>query len=162
MEIYAKRFAALASCVSLATMTLIAGTAAAPIGAESAGRYCRPSETDHVARLIPSSLVPIVQKTFGFPALQDASYFRCVDGHLLVCTIGANEPCGKANTRRAMPSATEFCRRNPSAAVIPMAVTGHDTIFSGWRCTGRIAVPGGPVANVDKQGFVAEHWEKVD
>ena len=58
----------------------------------------------------------------------------------MVCTVGANLPCGKANTY-CDPSAgvVQWCRDNPDASVVPAVATGHDTIYE-WRCQGGRAV----------------------
>ena len=66
---------------------------------------------------------------------------RCVGPQLMACWVGANLSCGKANVRRRLPGATAFCRDDPNAASIPMAATGHDTIYD-WRCVNGRAVAG--------------------
>jgi hypothetical protein len=55
------------------------------------------------------------------------------------CMVGANLVCDKADQRRA--AGATWCRENPGATVIPMAATGHATIYE-WSCNGRNAVPG--------------------
>jgi hypothetical protein len=75
--------------------------------------------------------------------------------------VGANLNCAKANTRRSLPGASEFCRANPDAAIIPMAATGHDTIYA-WRCVGRRAVAAKTVVAVDPDGYDAGNWKEVD
>jgi hypothetical protein len=68
--------------------------------------------------------------------------------------------CGKANARRSLPGASAFCRVNPDAGVVPMAATGHDTIYD-WRCVGRRAVAGKTVVVVDNDGYDAGNWKEV-
>jgi hypothetical protein len=64
--------------------------------------------TDDAARPIPQSLVPAVNAAFGMRMpdrmATDTTVFRCADQHVMVCTVGASLPCGKANTSR-VPSA---------------------------------------------------------
>lgn len=145
------------------TPGLLATTYAIRSEAKTPPRYCRPSETDRSARPIPNSLLPLAQKTMRLPRelLRDGGYYRCAQGRLLLCVIGANLPCGKANTSRVLPPATDYCRSNPGSSFIPLAVTGHDTIYS-WRCAGRIARPGRPDAKVDKEGFFQRYWKRAD
>ena len=79
---------------------------------------------------------------------------------LLACAVGANLNCGKANKSRSLPGAREFCRSNPDADNIPMAATGHDTIYA-WRCVGRRAVATKVVVTVDAQGYDAGNWKEI-
>jgi hypothetical protein len=86
---------------------------------------------------------------------------RCAGTKLLACWIGANLNCGKVNARRSLPGASEFCRANPDADVVPMAATGHDTIYD-WRCVGGRAVATKTVVAVDRQGYDAGNWKEID
>jgi len=116
-------------------------------------------------RPVPPSLVPAVARLFQLDAMSPAeigraSYFRCADRQLLVCTVGANLPCGKADTRRALPGADAWCADNAGADFIPMSATGHATIYR-WRCAGPRAVIAGTVLSVDPRGFIADYWRQV-
>ena len=76
-------------------------------------------------------------------------------GHVLVCTAGANLPCGRANTSRTPgPGVVAWCRDHPNAAFIPAVATGHDTIFA-WRCQGGVPQIGRQISDVDPRGFIA-------
>jgi hypothetical protein len=90
------------------------------------------------------------------------AYWRCMDGKVYACTVGANLPCdSKANTDKT-PTQPEldFCAANPTADVIPAAVTGHDTIYD-WSCKSGKPEAGKQVFQVDKQGFIAEIWYEI-
>ena len=109
----------------------------------------------------PQAVAEALKKALGVPA--DAPMvgmvWRCVNGSVLACTVGANLPCqSKANTDKT-PSEAEaaFCKENPTSDFIPAAVTGHDTIYA-WKCDNGTAVAGEQVFNVDDQGFVKEIW----
>ena len=109
----------------------------------------------------PEVLQPKIAEIFGVAA--DAARHamaRCVGAKLLACIAGANLNCGKADTRRALPAATAWCRGYPNADPIPMYVTGHATT-EAWRCVGVKAVPKSAVATVDPQGFVADNWREI-
>ena len=92
--------------------------------------------------------------------VRDEGFVRCAGRRLLACVIGANLNCFKANTRRSLPGASEFCRANPGADNIPMAATGHDTIYD-WRCVGKRAVATKTVVAVDAQGYDAGNWKEL-
>ena len=93
--------------------------------------------------------------------MRRGAFVRCAKGKLLACLVGANLNCGKANARASLPGASEFCRANPDADNIPMAATGHDTIYA-WRCAGERAVAGKAVVAVDPEGYDAGNWKEAD
>ncbi len=127
--------------------------------------FCARIGTDDTTRPIPPSLVDAARRLFGLRGrpdlIQRTTVFRCAEGRLLLCTTGANLPCGKANASRDLPGTRDWCRDNPNADMIPMFATGHDTIYR-WRCrNGRPVAQGAPEA-VDARGFVARLWKRAD
>jgi hypothetical protein len=108
--------------VTTAAATLAVGCAA-PVRAETPPALCKRVGTDDTTQPIPEDLVPAANAAFGMrlPArvAVDTTVYRCARGHVMVCTTGANLPCGKANTKRA-PSAgmVQWCRDNPDASVV--------------------------------------------
>jgi len=84
--------------------------------------------------------------------------FRCAGGHVLVCTTGANLPCGPANTSRTPgPGVVAWCRDNPDAAMVPAVASGHDTIYE-WVCRDGVAQIARQALKVDPRGFIVEFW----
>jgi hypothetical protein len=137
---------------------------AASVYAESPAQICGRLVTDDTLRTIPASLGPAVNTLFGMrmsptEAAHNTSY-RCYRGKVLVCTTGANLPCGKANVSRTLSGADAYCRENPNADVVPMFATGHDTIFD-WRCTGQKATVVKQTEQVDARGFVQQYWKTL-
>ena len=112
---------------------------------------------------VPEALEGKVARTFGVSVdvVRNGGSVRCANGKLLACLIGANLNCGKADTRRSLRGASEYCRANPGADNIPMFATGHDTIYA-WRCTGKRAVAGKALVTVDRQGYDAGNWKEID
>lgn len=91
--------------------------------------------------------------------LTEGTVWRCMDGEVWVCFVGANLPClEKADTSTTPnPEMEDFCSDNPDAEVIPAAVTGRATVYE-WRC-----VDGAPevvrqIFEPDAQGFLADFW----
>jgi hypothetical protein len=134
---------------------------ACPAIAKNAGAYCAPAAAPRASIPVPRELEAKVAQAFGIPVdlARKAAFVRCAGPRLLACWIGANLNCGKANLSRSLPGANEFCRANPNADVVPMAATGHDTIYD-WRCVGRRAVATKPVVAVDAQGYDAGNWKE--
>jgi hypothetical protein len=121
---------------------------------------------DHV-RPIPAAFVPQGRRLFGFPTdtqsafIKDSTSFRCVNGKAWLCNYGANLVCGKANSSRTLAGASEFCWQNPGSDVVPMAATGHDTIYE-WKCVGKEARISRQIETVDPRGFIAENWKELE
>ena len=86
--------------------------------------------------------------------------FRCMDGHLLACFVGANLPCGKLDTSKENKGATAFCRQNPKANTVPMSATGHDTIYF-FACSNGIAKIKEQNWKVDGRGFGVDLWKPM-
>jgi hypothetical protein len=123
-------------------------------------RYTGPRMPDALAQGLKkasgaSADAPIEMFTTG-------AYWRCMDGKVYACTIGANLPCdSKANTDKT-PTQPEidFCKANPTSDVIPAAVTGHDTIYA-WLCKAGQPAIDKQVFQVDKQGYIVEIWYEI-
>lgn len=153
----------------LATTALLLGVAtASQAGADAPGpgqspqAYCAHAGTDDTLRRPPRALGPAIARLFdikGSYALA-TTYYRCAGGAVLVCNVGANLPCGKANTEKTLPAATEWCDTHPNSDFIPMAVTGHDTLYT-WRCIGHAAHAGAAVGKLDARGFFQQYWKKL-
>ncbi len=150
------------AAVIAAAIALLTGVHAR---AETPAAFCQRAGTDDSARPIPEALVPAVNTAFGTnmpaPIAMDTTVYRCAAGRLLVCTVGANLPCGTANTSRA-PAEGEvrWCRANPDAASIPAAVTGHDTLYQ-WSCHAGAPSVVHQAFHADPRGFVAEFWKRL-
>lgn len=129
--------------------------------AAAAASYC-PNPAHAVPAKISADLLPAVAKAFQVDpgVVRDGAFVRCVGTKLMACIVGANLNCGKADRRRALPGATAWCRDNSGAANIPMAATGHATIYQ-WSCKGRRAVAGKALVAVDRHGYIAANWKAV-
>jgi hypothetical protein len=134
-----------------------------PAAAASGPAACDLGAVAYVPAPVPRDLEANVARAFGVPVdvVRSGGFVRCARGKLLACLVGANLNCGEANVRRSLPGASAFCRLNPDADMIPMAATGHDTIYA-WRCVGRRALPGNRVVAVDPEGYDADNWKEID
>lgn len=122
-------------------------------------RYAGPQMPESVAQGLQTALdVP----NTPLDVLANGSSWRCMDGQVYACFVGANLPCdAKANTDRTPTQAEEdFCQQQPDADVIPAFVTGHDTVYA-WRCTNGTAEIVKQVFQVDAQGYIADIWYAI-
>lgn len=149
--------------IAVAVLAPMRTHAASP---ETPATLCQAAGTDDRVRPIPDSLVPGATRLFRLEAMpaeqvRHSSYFRCFGHHVLVCNLGANLPCGKANKARRLPAADHWCAENPNSGFIPMYVTGHDTVYD-WSCRGSAAAIVKTRFTVDRRGFIAQFWKRVE
>ena len=140
----------------------IHGAAAAQITPAS---YCRQVGGDDTLRPVPPLLAPAVIRLFHLGAMPAAQVsrstsFRCAEHQVLVCTVGANLNCGKADTRRNLPAVDAWCAGHPGSSNVPAYVTGHATIYL-WRCDGPRPVAAQSALSVDERGFVSQNWKRI-
>jgi hypothetical protein len=127
-------------------------------------QFCRRAGTDDTQRPIPPALVTPAQKLFGLsmPAdmVQRTTVFRCMRGQVLMCNLGANLPCGKANASRTNQGASSWCKSNPNSDFIPAFAAGHDTIYN-WRCKDGQAEIVSQQDQLDERGFITRYWKRL-
>lgn len=131
---------------------------------ESPFQYCSRVGTDDDPGDVPDSLVPAFARAFGernSSFIKQQSSFRCYRGRVMGCMVGANLNCGKANDAKTSQGGDEWCRSHPDDRMIPMAATGHSTIYS-WRCSGNRAVPAKAFSKVDDRGFEVMNWKPLN
>ena len=153
------RAAGLSGALALA---LVCAASVQPGFAAGGARYCASGAVGKIAAAVPRKLEPLVAEAFGISADQarESAYVRCAGAKLMACWVGANLDCGKANVHRSLLGANAYCRDNPGSDSIPMAATGHDTIYD-WRCDGKRAVAGAANRAVDAQGYIADNWKEL-
>lgn len=89
--------------------------------------------------------------------------WRCMDGDVWACFVGANLPCSeRADTSTApRPEMEEFCSANPNADAIPAVVTGRATVYE-WRCVDGTPQVVRQVFTPDAQGFLSDFWYELE
>ena len=132
---------------------------------EDVFKYCQRVVTDDDPGAVPASLIPSFVRAFGsFPnagSLEGFLHYRCYQGSVMGCVVGANLNCGKANISVASQGGDEWCREHPNDQIIPMVATGHSTIYS-WRCSGTRAVADRKISPVDDRGFEVSNWKVLN
>lgn len=146
-------------------LVLILLIAADQTRAQDAVQLCREKGTDDDVRSIPQSLVPVAKRIFGLsmPDQQvlHSTVFRCADKHVLLCTYGANLPCGKANSDRDPPGAKAWCHDHPNAGFVPRFAIPQGNIYN-WGCVGGRPKVLTQIEEIDPRGFVARYWKPAD
>lgn len=88
---------------------------------------------------------------------QTQAQYRCMNGKVMVCFVGANLPWTKMNAKRENPGADMFCRDNPDAGSVPAYAIGHDSIHA-YRCRNGKAEVTGTTRQLDRRGFARDLW----
>lgn len=85
--------------------------------------------------------------------------WRCMDGQVYVCQLGANVPCNQKANRSMEPTQAmkDYCKEHPQNDFIPSDITGRSTIYQ-WRCQEGSAVIVKEITSVDKQGYISGYW----
>jgi hypothetical protein len=118
---------------------------------------------------VPETIVQGLRQALGTPADAPMDWFvagtvwRCMDGQVWACFVGANLPCSaKADTSRTpTPEMVDFCKENPTSDAIPASVTGRETVYE-WRCTNAAPEIVKQLVEPDAQGFVSEIWYEIN
>lgn len=122
--------------------------------------YVGPKVPDTVARGLRDALQVPPDRDLQ-PFLEN-SFWRCMDGRVYACTVGANLPCtAKANTSREPSEAVEkFCAANRNAPAIPLVVTGRATVYA-WKCENGRPVIVRQFVKPDARGFLSNIWYQI-
>jgi hypothetical protein len=116
---------------------------------------CTGKVAEDTVRPIPPSLYAFADTLFGEDSASHTVY-RCMDDRAYVCEIGNGFSCERPSTDRHNLGANRWCRENPGSDSVPMAASGHGTIY-GWKCLGKRAVVD-CTQRLDERGFRAEMW----
>jgi hypothetical protein len=93
-------------------------------------------------------------------ARHGANAWRCADGRVWICHIGADgRACNRLNPDPAPAQPVrEFCTANPGADFVPMVVVGDSA--TTWRCRGATPEPL-DAERLDKRGFITKAWRPL-
>jgi hypothetical protein len=117
---------------------------------------------------VPEGVIGALRKALNVSSSMPAELFargtswRCMDGKVYGCNVGANIPCTElANTsREPTQEMRDFCGANKNAEVIPAAVTGHNGIYD-WRCNKGKPEIVKQVFQVDPRGYIRDFWYEL-
>ncbi len=116
----------------------------------------------------PDAIVKGVRKALGtaddvpLQPFVDGTTWRCTNGKVMACFVGANLPCEvKADTNKTPNSGiVDYCKSNPTAEVVPAAAAGRATVYE-WRCKAGVPEIVKQVTKPDAQGFIDGIWYPI-
>ena len=150
----------------------LAFAAQPPVARADADDFCAKVRNDDRLRPYDAAMRPDFVRAFKklFPnttggrsdaMLKAEAVFRCMDGKLVACFIGANLPCGKIDRAQGNAGADAFCHANPQARDVPRVASGHASEFT-FRCHDGRAEISGTAWTADSRGFAKETWTLLD
>ena len=103
-----------------------------------------------------------VSDTMPADMFNDGTSWRCMDGNVYACNVGANLPCQeKANvSKEPNDGMLNYCGDNPDAEVIPMFASGRATVYE-WKCDNGTPEIVKQIAETDKAGYIKDIWYKI-
>ena len=117
---------------------------------------------------VPEAMARGLKKAFGAPAAAPLepflhnTFWRCMDGMVYACTVGANLPCQERAdmSRKPMESMTNFCKNHPQAEVIPAVITRRATVYE-WTCANEMPEVVRQFAQPDARCFLSNIWYAI-
>jgi hypothetical protein len=103
---------------------------------------------------------PEVVDFFGEDRL-GGHFWRCFEGAVLGCAVGAAAYCGNEPNTSDEPTAAmvQFCQANPNQLML-VAQFGRDNIYL-WECQGVVPAIALQMFHVDARGFMEENWFEI-
>jgi hypothetical protein len=127
-------------------------------------------DTRYSGEKVPDTVISGYLKAAGLEnstepmdTLKAGTTWRCMDGKVYACNVGANLPCAsQANTDKTPTQAMkDYCATNSEATDIPASVTGHETVYA-WNCSKGAVVLGKQLVQPDAQGFLSDIWYAIE
>jgi hypothetical protein len=126
------------------------------------------ADSRYVGPKTPEVIVVGLKNAFGAPAdapldvFERGTYWRCMDGNVYACNVGANLPCTeKADTSRVPNEGMkEWCESNQDSDFIPAFASGRATTYE-WKCTGGEPTIVKEVNKPDAAGYISNIWYEI-
>lgn len=133
-------------------------------GAGDPFNYCRTAgDVDRPADPTPPVVAEALSRALNVPPIPpDRVSWRCMQGKVWACTVGANIQCEQPLDVSRVPTdgMRDWCEENTSADVIPAYVTGRSTAFE-WTCHDGVPAVVRQLATPDARGFDPGVWHAV-
>ena len=125
-------------------------------------------DSRYVGPAVPATIAAGLRRAFDAPAdaplepFTRGTSWRCMSGKVYACNVGANLPCDAKAEVSKTPSEpiVQYCRQRPDADVVPMVVTGRDTVYE-WRCRGGAPVAVRQFTQPDARGYLSNIWYEL-
>jgi hypothetical protein len=159
---------ALSACAAPGTASTATTASTQATAAATTATYT--VDTRYSGEKVPDTVISGYLKAAGLEnstepmdTLKAGTTWRCMDGKVYACNVGANLPCAsQANTDKTPTQAMkDYCATNSEATDIPASVTGHETVYA-WNCSKGAVVLGKQLVQPDAQGFLSDIWYAIE
>ena len=95
-------------CLVLLASIMSGAQLSASAAEQSPRQYCAQIGNDDEVRPVTASLAGAIKRLFGISGKYalETTYYRCAGGHVMLCAVGANLSCGKADMSTTLPAST--------------------------------------------------------
>jgi len=134
---------------------------------KAVGNIDKPDEK-YTGKNITYDIAEKLKEEFGAPesapidVFMRGTYWRCMDGNVYACNVGANLPCEeKADlSREPNEGMVNYCKENADADFIPAYAQGRSTVYE-WKCNGTKPKVVKQIVETDKAGFQKNIWYAI-
>ncbi len=125
-------------------------------------------DSRYVGSKVPEVIASGLQKAFESPegapldVFIRGTYWRCMDGKVYACNVGANLPCEEKadSSREPNQGIISYCESNPDSEFIPAYASGRATIYE-WRCKGKEPIIVKEINKPDAAGYLSNIWYEI-
>ena len=137
-------------------------------------KYCKAVGTvdepgeNYTGEKVTTYIAQQLKNKFGAPesapieAFVRGTSWRCMDGKLYACNVGANLPCNEKADVSKEPNEgmINYCKENADSDFIPAYAQGRTTVYE-WKCKGEKPEIVKRIVDVDKAGYQKNIWYEI-
>ncbi|MCZ6685014.1 MAG: hypothetical protein O6849_03390 [Candidatus Dadabacteria bacterium] len=103
-----------------------------------------------------------VSESMPVDVFNNGTFWRCMNGNVYACNVGANLPCQERGDFSKEPNQgmLNYCQENPSSDYIPMYASGRATVYE-WKCDGSTPEIIKQIAETDEAGYIKNIWYEI-
>jgi len=124
--------------------------------------------TEYTGAKVPEVIAEKLKQKFGAPASAQndmfikGTFWRCMDGNVYACNVGANLPCEEKADVSKEPNEgiLNYCNENPGSDFIPMYASGRTTVYE-WKCDGTTPEIVKQISETDHAGYIKNIWYEI-
>ena len=134
---------------------------------KAVGTVDKPGER-YTGEKTPYYVAEQLKEEFGAPesapidVFLRGTYWRCMDGSVYACNVGANLPCAEKADVSKEPNEgmINYCSENPDAEFIPAYAQGRTTVYE-WKCNNTEPEIVKQLVETDAAGYQKNFWYKI-
>jgi len=125
-------------------------------------------DSEYKGPRVPEIIADSLKREFGasesapLDVFIKGTYWRCMNGNVYACYVGANLPCQEKGDFSKEPNQgmVGYCEENLGSDFIPMFASGRATVYA-WKCDGKTPVIVKQFAETDEAGYLKHIWYEI-